>query len=112
MMRISYSRMFWGTTLISAAPWVVVFAVLLLLRILGEDWNAEDKEAVLGSIGFVILSFFNGLLVMLVLKIFGKKEEPTASVKEEPKEKIVYVIKEEPKERKENKEDDTRYMPR
>ena len=32
--------------------------------------------------------------------------------KEEPKEKIVYVIKEEPKEHNENKEDDTRYMPR
>ena len=112
MMRISYSRMFWGTTLLSAAPWVVVFAVLLLARILGEDWDVEDEDAVWGSIGFIILSFLNGLLAMLVLKKKKKREEPVVPVKEEPKEKIVYVVKEEPKEHNENKEDDARYMPR
>lgn len=117
MMRISYSRMFWGTTLVNLVFSVIMLILFVLLRIvIEEEASNEDisyvNEYILGCIMDIIFSPVYGLLAMLILKIFGKKEEPVAPAKEEPKEKIVYVIKEEPKEQKENKEDDTRYMPR
>mgnify|MGYP001777266816 CR=1 FL=1 len=116
MMRISYSRMFWGTTLVNLVFSVIMLILFVLLRIvIEEEASNEDisyvNEYILGCIMDIIFSPVYGLLAMLILKIFGKKEE-VALAKEEPKEKIVYVIKEEPKEQKENKEDDTRYMPR
>ena len=103
MMRISYSRMFWGTTLMYAALWGILLILYLGLGILTEE--DDIGEWILE----IILSPFAGLFGILVLRIYGKKEEKV--VKEEPKEKIIYILKEESKERKENKEDDTRYMP-
>ena len=103
MMRIIYSRMFWGTTLMYAALWGILLILYLGLGILTEE--DDIGEWILE----IILSPFAGLFGILVLRIYGKKEEKV--VKEEPKEKIIYILKEESKERKENKEDDTRYMP-
>ena len=105
-MRISYSRMFWGATLMYAALWVILLILYLVVGIVVEE---VPQSNILEGIGEIILSPLTGLFGMLVLKVFGKKEEKI--IKEEPKEKIIYVVKEESKERKENKEDDTRYMP-
>ena len=114
MMRISYGKIFLGTTLINVVFWIVAVFITFfdLLATEKGSWHISDAYiAFFGGLASIIPSSFNGLLAMLALRIFGKKEETVAPVKEEPKEKIVYVIKEEPKERKENKEDDTRYMP-
>lgn len=107
MMRISYRRTFWGATLMYAALWGVLLILYLGLGILVEE--EVPQSDISEGIVAIIFSPFAGLFGMLVLKVFGKKEEKI--IKEEPKEKIIYVVKEESKERKENKEDDTRYMP-
>lgn len=111
MMRISYGRMFLGGIVVNAAL-TSLLALIAFLGVLSEE-SAQPESELLGVIGFIVLMFFigspiSGLLCMLILSLFGKEEKENPE-KEEPKEKIVYVVRDE---QKKNPEDNSRYMPR
>lgn len=111
MMRISYGRMFLGGIIINAAL-TSLLALGIFLDLLSEENSRPENEWLEGII-FIVLMFFvgspvSGLLCMLILTLFGVEEKEKLE-KEESKEKIVYVVRDE---QKENRDDDSRYMPK
>lgn len=100
MMRISYSRMFWGGTIVNAALFFMILAPMVLIALLSnEEFEGDGDYSILI---FLIMAFIgspvSGLLCMLVLSLFGKREKVSyINGVSKYKEKVIYVIKDEQK---------------
>ena len=108
MMRISYSRMFWGGTIVNAALFFMILAPMVLIALLSnEEFEGDGDYSILiflimAILIFLIMAFIgspvSGLLCMLVLSLFGKREEVSyVNGVSKDKEKVIYVIKDEQK---------------
>ena len=110
MRRISYGRIFMGGLVVNAALFLIVLLMQLIALAFSDDPVYIKEELITFARNILLESPCEGLLCMLILALFGKKEKSVPR-QEESKERIVYVVTDKEKSPKET-EDISRYMPR
>lgn len=110
MRRISYGRIFMGGLVVNAAIFLMVLLLQLLIIAYSDDPTSMKEGLTFTIFGLIFGSPACGLFCMFVLELFGKQETPVIK-REEPRERVVYVVDNKEKGAKET-EDASRYMPR
>ena len=110
MKRISTERIFVGGLVVSAAIFLMILLLQLLIIAYSDDPTSMKEGLTFTIFGLIFGSPACGLFCMFVLELFGKQEESVIK-KEVPRERVVYVVDNKEKEPKET-EDASRYMPR
>lgn len=108
MIRISYGRMFLGGAIVNVMFSILCFIIGLALALLTDDSEIIGTVLLYGVLNLTLGSIVCGVFCIIVLAIFGKKEENVVYV-EKPQEKVIYVVKDGKEDRS---EDYSRYMPR